>query len=67
MLNLALFLKILLISSLFGFLFCLLLFTDGVVFDTLSAELFFLLTHLPDPVDSGLLLEAVLEGDLVTP
>ena len=67
MLNLSLFLEILLVSSLFSILFGLFLLAGGVVLDPLPTQLFLLLSHLLDPIDPGLLLKAVLEGDLVSP
>ena len=66
-LDLALFLEVLLVSRLFSFLFCLFLLSYGVILQTLLAQVSFLLSDLLDPINSGLLLEAVLKSELIGP
>lgn len=66
-LDLALLLEVLLVSRLFSFLFCLFLLSHGVILQTLLAQVSFLLSDLPDPINSGLLLKTVLKSELIGP
>ena len=65
MLDLALLFKVFLVAGLFRLLFCLLLLSHCVIFQTLLAQVSFLLSDLLDSINSGLFFQAVLKSDLI--